>query len=251
MKDHTSSLSIILPCYNEQENIENTIEDVVQFFAEDQIDGEVIVVDDGSTDASLKLTRKMMETYPNVRSVTLGKNCGYGAAVRAGLDAASKDIMGFMDSDRQFHASDFRRLLKEYCRETPFVSGFREQRADSLGRKIYAKCYGMLVRVVLRIHSPDLNCAMKLWKRELWADIRPTIGCGALFNAELHYRLRKCGVEPIFVSVPHYPRIAGTATGGNPLVVLRMFWELLLLRFQIMKKRSSTTKETAYAVRNT
>lgn len=232
---HSMTLSVVLPCYNEESNIEHTVRDVAGWMDRCRIEGEVIVVDDGSRDGSLALLERMRAGLPRLRVVRHDANKGYGAAVRTGCDASAADAIAFMDSDGQFHAEDIGRLLPSLDK-VPLVAGVRVRRADPLNRKLNAWLYGMLVRIVLRVKVRDLNCGLKVYRRSLWQRIRPVFASGALFNAELFLNLRQTGEAFAEVPVPHYPRRAGMQTGANPAVVLRMFRELFALRKATVKR---------------
>lgn len=224
-------LSIALPCYNEEKNIEHTVRDVLAWFQQDAVDGEVILVDDGSTDGSAAICDQLASEHEHVRVIHLGKNEGYGTAVCTGLDACEKEYIAFMDSDGQFSPSDFSKLLPHL---EPFdcVVGRRRKRADPFLRKVNAKLFGFLVFAILGVWIRDVNCAMKIFKRDIWKTIRPRVATGALVNAEVFYRMRKNGIQWKQVDVQHFPRTAGAQTGANLRVILRMFRELLTLRIK-------------------
>ena len=225
-------ISLILPCYNEEKNIENTVNDVLNWFANAEIDGELIVVNDGSQDDSATVLERLSSQISNLMVLTHEKNRGYGEALRTGLDAATKEWMGYMDSDGQFRTEDFEKLLP-YTEQVDFVTGRRFQRADPFIRKLNAKLFGGLNFLVLGIWVHDINCAMKMWKRDIWSQIRPTVATGALFNAEMFYRLKQQRITWKQVFVDHYPRLYGEQTGANIRVILRMFRDLLRLRFRV------------------
>lgn len=219
------SLSLVLPCFNEELNIEQTIRNAQQWFADEKIDGEIVVCDDGSRDGSLALLRRLQVEMTNLRVLHHETNHGYGAAVRAGCDAAEKTWIAFMDSDGQFKAQDIRRLLN-LSAGASFVTGFREQRADTFQRWLNSRMYNLLIRVVLGVRPTDLNCGMKLFRRSIWKTIRPVHATGALINAEIFNALKRSEIAWAEASVPHYPRLAGNPTGANFGVIIRTFREL-------------------------
>jgi glycosyltransferase involved in cell wall biosynthesis len=222
-------LSLILPCYNEVGNITAVVADCVAWFASRLIDGDVIVVNDGSRDGTAGVLRSLSNRYPQLSIITHRENRGYGAAVRSGCDAATGAYIAFMDSDGQFRAEDFDQLLVHLDRYV-FVTGRRRRRADPFMRKVNAKLFGFLTWAVLGIWVRDINCAMKVWRRDLWPQIRPRLATGALFNAELFLRLKRSGIVWKQVDVDHYPRRFGLQTGAKSGVILRMFREMWQLR---------------------
>lgn len=222
-------LSLVLPCFNEEGNIEATLADVLGWFSRGGAQGEVIAVDDGSLDATRAILQRLAARHPTLRIVAHEANGGYGSAIRSGCDVARSAWIGFMDSDGQFRAGEFDRLIP-HSTEFDFVAGRRAVRADPFPRGMNAGLYGLLLLLVLGLRVPDINCGMKLFRGSIWPKMRPSIGTGALFNAEMFYRMSKQGIPWKQVPVPHYPRERGRPTGARASVILRMFRELLALK---------------------
>lgn len=224
------TLSVVLPCYNEAENIEETIADVIGWFAKADVKGTVIAVNDGSQDRTDAVLDALQARLPNLVVVHHAVNQGYGAAIRTGCDTATTDAIAFMDSDGQFRAEEIGMLVPHLARY-PFVAGVRMRRADPLHRKLNSWLYGrILVRVILGIVVRDINCGLKLFTRTTWLEVRPQHATGALFNAEVFLNLKEKNIPFTEVHIPHYPRKKGNPTGAKPGVILRMFRELFALR---------------------
>lgn len=223
------SLSLVLPCFNEEPNIERTIRAAQRWFDDEGMEAEIIVTDDGSRDGSLQLLQRLQQDMPNLKVVHHKKNLGYGAAVRSGCDAAEKQWIAFMDSDGQFHAYDLRRLLP-LMDDADYVTGVREKRADTFIRWLNSRLYNLFIRVVLGVKPSDLNCGMKVFRRSIWQTIRPVHATGALINAEMFYSMKHAGIVWKETPVPHHPRLAGEQTGARLRVILRTFKELWLLK---------------------
>jgi glycosyltransferase involved in cell wall biosynthesis len=219
----------VLPCYNEELNIERTIRDCLTWFDAAGVDGEVIVTNDGSKDGSLALLRRLQSEIPNLKVVNHEVNQGYGAAIRSGCDAAEKTWVAFMDSDGQFHARDIERLFA-VIDGADYATGIREKRADNFQRWLNSRMYQTFVRLMLGVRPTDLNCGMKLFRRSVWTKIRPVVATGALINAEMFYAMKTNRIVWKEAHVPHYPRVAGTPTGANLKVIIRTFWELAKLK---------------------
>lgn len=222
-------LSIVLPCFNEEQNVERTVTDVARWFEQEKIDGEIVAVNDGSTDGTASVLAGLATRMPQLKIVTHEKNQGYGSAVRSGCDAATKEYTGYMDSDGQFRVEDFSQLL-QFLPEYDFVTGRRLKRADPFIRMVNAKLYGFLVWVALGVWVRDINCAMKVWKTSLWPKIRPVHSTGALINGEIFFRLHHQKIPWKQVPVHHYPRLLGKQTGANIRVILKMFRDLFRLK---------------------
>lgn len=231
-------LSVVLPCFNEEANVASTVADLHAWMQKGGITGSIICVNDGSTDGTAAILKALSEKNPAVVVLTHPTNIGYGAAVRTGCDAATTEWIAFMDSDGQFHAEDFNALLP-LCREASFVVGRRRHRADPFLRKVNAKCFGILTWLVLGVWVRDVNCAMKMYRRDIWKDIRPVFSTGALYNAELFARAKRAGIPWKQVDVNHYPRVRGAQTGARPGVIVRMFQELNALCVSLEREKRS------------
>lgn len=223
------SFSVVLPCYNEEENIEQTIADVCNWMSSRGMTGEVVAVDDGSADNTAEVLEGLTQKYSTLKVVHHTVNQGYGDAIITGCDTATMNVIGFMDSDGQFHAEDFDKLLP-YIEQYPIVVGRRSRRADPFPRLVNAFLYGRLVRLALGVRIRDINCGMKIFRRDAWPTIRPRIASGALFNAEVLLRAKGAGLRWKQTPVTHYPRTAGTPTGAKISVILKMFAELFTLK---------------------
>lgn len=223
------SLSLVLPCYNEEQNAAAAVRDVAAWMERSKINGEIIAVEDGSVDRTGVILEELRGTVPQLRIVRHQKNGGYGVSVRSGCDAAAGQIIAFMDSDGQFHAEDLS-LLLPHLSQYAFVTGRRAHRADSFLRNLFGKVLGAMNVLVLGLWVRDVNCGMKAFRREIWPEIRPEHGVEKLFNTEVLLKLKRRGIPWYQVDVPHYPRRAGVQTGGSIRVILRMFKELWGLR---------------------
>lgn len=221
--------SLVLPCFNEALNIPSVLREVAEWKRSAGVEGEVVAVNDGSNDDTAAVLTALQREYPWLTVVEHEVNKGYGVAVRSGLDAATGDTLGFMDSDGQFRPEDLSRLLPALA-EAPFVAGRRRNRADPLIRNLFGKVLGLTVWAVFGMWVRDVNCGMKVMRRDVWARIRPVYGVEKLFNTELFLRLKKERITWRQIDVPHYPRRAGTPTGGSLRVIVKMFREIADLK---------------------
>lgn len=220
------SLSLVLPAYNEEQMIAQTISTVLTVVPTWTQDFEVIVVNDGSTDATATLLEKLRERDQHVRLVTHTVNQGYGAALVSGFAAATKEYTFFMDADGQFDIRDLQTFLP-YIDSYDAVIGYRIDRQDSWMRKLNAWGWKRLIGWVLGIHVRDVDCAFKLLHTDFLHQ-HPLETRGAMINAELLHTLRQAGRTYKELGVHHLPRQAGNATGANLRVILRAFRELFI-----------------------
>ncbi len=201
-------LSIILPCYNEEQVIAMTVQRVMQWLGTGRHDAEVIAVDNASTDNTPSVLRELCQRYPILRVVTRELNGGYGSSVRSGCDAAQGEIIAWMDADGQFDVQDFDTLLPHLA-SVDFVSGIRAKRSDSWMRLLLGRMWDGVIRICFGIRARDIDCGMKAFRHDVWPLIRPTITVGDAFNSELFFRLQRCGLTWQQKPVRHLPRLTG------------------------------------------
>jgi len=225
------ALSYFFPAHNEEANLRGLVEEALATLPSLTDIFEVVIVDDGSRDATPRIADELAAADPRVRAVHHPRNLGYGAALRTGFGAARHDLIAFTDGDRQFKVADLGRLTARYAGGgADAVVGFRIKRADPLVRTLYAKAYRLANRIFFGLRVTDVDCACKLFRRDALEGINIESG-GAFFSAELLIKLRASGRSVVEVGVPHYPRTAGSPTGAKPQVVFRAmrdFWALRL-----------------------
>jgi glycosyltransferase involved in cell wall biosynthesis len=225
-----TEVSAVLPAYDEEGNLARTVGEVTAALAGLGLDRfEVVVVDDGSADATPAIADGLAAADPRVRVVHHARNRGYGAAVRSGFGAARCDWVFLTDGDGQFDPTELR-LLLPLTERAEAVVGYRRERADHLGRRVNAWLWSQVVRLVLGVRIRDVDCAFKLLRRDRLVDVGPLEADGAVISAELLLKLQRAGARIEQVPVSHRPRQAGTASGADPRVIARAFRELVRLR---------------------
>ncbi len=220
------SLSIVMPAHNEEVAIASTMRSVIDAVTQWTQDFEVVVVNDGSRDATRAILEGMAAEEPRVRVINHEVNKGYGAALVSGFEATSKDLVFFMDSDGQFDICDLERffpLIGQY----DAVLGYRIQRQDTWLRKLNAWGWKMLVQSVFKLRVRDIDCAFKLYKASFFQQNHLETR-GAMINTEMLYKFKRAGYTYTEVGVQHLPRRGGRATGANLSVITRAFRELFI-----------------------
>ncbi len=230
-KNQLSSLSVFFPAFNEAPNLPELIMQADQVISRVAKNYELIVVDDGSTDNTLILIKKLQHKYPRLRVVVHQKNLGYGAALKTGIGAAQYDWIFFTDADLQFDINDIQRLLP-FTQNYQVIIGWRKKRAEGMKRTLNTRLFKLYIDLLYRLHVKDIDCAFKLMKRELVQSIHLQSD-GAFTTAELLYKLKKCHVTFKEIPVAHYPRLKGEPTGANLKVILKAVWESLTLYLSI------------------
>jgi glycosyltransferase involved in cell wall biosynthesis len=226
-------LSWFFPAHDEEANLEPLVAEALAALPALADRFEIVIVDDGSRDATPAIADRLAADHPEVvRVVHHPTNLGYGAALRSGFRAARFAAVAFTDGDRQFRVADLGRLAERLAgADRPdVVVGFRIKRADPLVRTVYARLYKLANRIFFGLRIRDVDCACKLFRRESLEGIRVESG-GAFFSAELCIKLEASGRRIVEVGVPHHPRTAGSQTGAKVSVVwraVRDFWSLRL-----------------------
>jgi len=230
----TMSISLVLPAYNEADIIGTTIEATVKAASQFCPNFEVIVVNDGSADATGSIVDAWARRDASVVPLHHKVNQGYGGALLSGFAAARGELLFFMDSDGQFAIDDIEKLLEVMTQHPDAVAlGYREKRRDSWLRRLNAWGWKQLVGVMLGLHGVrDIDCAFKLFPAHLVSACQVN-SRGAMVNTELLTKLQRMGIPMIQVPVRHYPRQLGKATGANLRVIARAFKELLRLRARL------------------
>lgn len=206
------SISAVLPAYNEEENIETAVVSLGDTLRSlDLRDWEVIVVDDGSMDRTGEIADRLAASDPDhIRVFHHKPNRGYAEALKTGFTNARSQLFFFTDSDLQFDVGEIRHLLP-LIEESDIVCGFRIYRFDPLTRLVLSWGFNLLVRIMFRIGVRDIDCAFKLFRREVFDKV--TIESKKFFiNAEVLAKARHCGFKLTEIGVRHYPRIAGRST---------------------------------------
>lgn len=223
------TVAAFLPAYNEEDNLEATVRDMKATLAASAREWTVIVVDDGSADATGEVARALAAEGPGVWDVHHPENRGYGAALRTGFEAAlatGHDWVFFTDSDGQFEPSQLTGFLRTAERHAAdIVVGYRDQRADPWHRRLNGRLWTWLSCTVMRIRFRDVDCAFKLFRRDVVAGLSFT-GEAASISPELLARTSGRATRVMELSVWHFPRTHGTQTGAKLSVILRSLVDL-------------------------
>lgn len=218
------SISFVLPAYNEEENIEKAttaIVDVAETL--DLDDYEVIVVNDGSVDRTREIIDSMAASNPHIRPIHQPTNLGYADALKAGFTSARMALVFYTDSDLQFDVREVKNFLPA-SDDYDIVCGFRIYRYDPLTRLFLAWGYNLLARTVFRLRVRDIDCAFKLFRKEVF-DVIDIRSKKFFVDTEVLAKARYHGFRMTEIGVRHYPRAGGTST-VRPSHVLSTLREL-------------------------
>ena len=228
-------LSLVIPVHNEAENIGAVVSDARNVLARRFGTWEIVVVDDGSVDGSVDAARAALgDDAHHLVVVRHDSKRGYAATVTDGLRASHGRILAFMDGDRQFDARDLGVLLDRLDEsDAGLVAGIREERADPWHRSVVSGVMNRLVRILYGIRRRDVDCGLKVFRRDLFTQASPLLAHSALFNTELFFKAQRLGYRVEQIPVRHLPRVAGRRSGARLVPILRALRDLVLLRLRL------------------
>ncbi len=208
------TLSLVLPAYNEADVIAQAIAEAEVALSKRFRAFEVLVVDDGSTDATAAVVAQQLRNAPHSKLIRHGTNRGYGAALRTGFEATCFPLIAFTDADCQFDLTELG-TLAEMANEYPVVVGYRVDRKDPGKRRFFSWGYNLMARTLLGTGVRDVDCALKVFRRGALAQLLPESN-GFFVNTEMMTRARQARLPVMEVPVTHRPR-----AGGQSKVSLR------------------------------
>jgi len=220
-------LSIVVPIYNEEENIRALHESVAAALNKSGVDYELILVDDGSTDGSFPLLREIAESDPQVKVIRFRRNFGQTAAMTAGFDAASGRIIVPMDGDLQNDPNDIPHLLAKIHEGNDVVSGWRKDRMDAyLNRKLPSVLANFLISRMTGVKLHDYGCTLKAYRREVLDGIN--------LYGEMHRFVpalaSQVGARVAEIPVNHRHRLHGKSKYGISRT-MRVILDLMTVKF--------------------
>ena len=206
-------LSVVIPIYNEEENINPLYEELKEVLNTLEHEHEVIFVDDGSSDGSLSLMEKIQEQDEHTVVVSFRRNFGQTAAMSAGFDYASGDVIVTMDGDMQNDPHDIPMFLEKMEEGYELVSGWRHDRQDPfLNRRLPSMIANKIISVVTGVHLHDYGCTLKTFRKEITQGIRlygemhrfiPAIASGVggkITEVKANHRSRRFGTSKYGIS---------------------------------------------------
>lgn len=227
-------LSVFLPVYNEESNLQKVIlktKDVLIRVAENW---ELTIVNDGSTDSTLSVAEELVKGDGRIRIVNHEKNKGYGAALSSGFYGSKYPWIAFTDSDGQFDFNEITNFIEtQKNTNADLVIGYYKSRKVSFSKVVTSKLWELLVFMFFGLKVRDVDCAFKLISKEVINKIdRLESERGAFISSELLIKAKKAGFSIVEIPVTHYPRTKGEGTGRNLNVIIKSFTDL----FKLWKK---------------
>ncbi len=220
-------LSLFLPVLDEEENLRPMHAKIAAALDALGKTAEVIYVDDGSTDNSLKVLRDLAHEDDRVRVISLRRNYGQTAAMSAGIDAAKGEILIPMDADLQNDPADIKRLLDKLDEGYDVVSGWRKNRQDKLiSRKIPSQIANRIISWIGGVPLHDYGCSLKAYRREVIQDVK--------LYGEMHRFIpiyaSWAGARVTEIPVDHHARTMGKSKYGISRTI-KVVFDLITIKF--------------------
>jgi len=230
MSDHQHlSLSVFFPAYNDAESLPDLLERTFQVVPRLTVEYEVLVVNDGSTDGTASVLENLAARYaPHLKIITHEMNRGYGAALRSGFAACSKDMVFYTDGDGQYDVREIEKLWTKMNPGVDLVNGYKLNRADGKTRAWIGHAYNWIVRHLFRIRIRDVDCDFRLIRRSVLQGIQLYSNSGSIC-VELIKKIQNVSGRFEEAGVHHYPRMHGRSQFFRLSSLLSTFWQLLLL----------------------
>lgn len=236
------SISVFFPAYNDAPSLPKLVTAAFEVLREYAEDYELIVVNDGSFDNTADVLAELERRFaPRMRVVTHEKNSGYGAALRSGFAAATKELVFYTDGDGQYDVRELPKLLEAMEPNVGLVNGYKLERNDPQHRIWIGQVYNAFARAMFHIRIRDIDCDFRLIRRSLVdaIDLRSTSGTVCV---ELVRKLELTGCGVVEVGVHHYPRLHGRSQFFRMRSLLKTLYQLINLYVQV---RVASSKDRA------
>jgi len=241
------SVSMVIPMFNEQENIEHALDCAVSALELYGGDYEIVIVDDASTDNSPDMVRRRAAANPRIRMLRHEVNRKLGGALKTGFAAAVKDLVIYMDADLPFDPHGIGPAIRAMeVTRADVIAGYRLDRtAEGLRRTIYSYLYNTLIGLLFGWPHRDINFSFKLLRREVLEAIELRSE-GSLIDAELIVKAKNLGFVIQQFGLDYFPRSRGVSTLSSPTVIFKILRELITLYPEMRRPQRLHTLEAAH-----
>lgn len=230
-------VSLVIPMYNEELNIEHAVAAARVALEKHAGDWEIIIVDDASTDASPRIVARLAAEDPRVRVLRHDKNRKLGGTLRTGFGAATKELVFYMDADIPFDPDVLGRAIRAMeLTGADMIAAYRHDRTmEGFKRGVYTLVYNWLIGMLFGWPHRDINFSFKLMKRSVLEAVELRSE-GSLIDAELVVKAKNRGFTIQQIGIDYFPRTRGTSHLGSFGVVLKILRELVTLYPEMRKK---------------
>src|SRR5262252_8648482 len=226
-EDCACPLSVVIPIYDEEENIPLLLDRLLSALKRLGLSYEIIAVDDGSRDNGAAVLKRYAAEIPELRIVRLRRNSGQAAAIMAGLECATGEVIVTIDADLQNDPDDIENLVAKLNQGYDVVSGWRRERHDHpLRRNLASRIANRLISRISGVHLHDYGCTLKAYRRSVIGDLRLYGEMHRFIPIYAHW----LGARVTEIEVKHHPRRFGYSKYGLERVV-KVILDLLVVAF--------------------
>jgi glycosyltransferase involved in cell wall biosynthesis len=228
------SISLMFPVYGDELTVQPLTEKAIHMFTHLGCEYEIVIVDDGSPDRSGEIADELARVYDCVKVIHHPVNKGYGAALRTGLAACTKEVICLTDGDDQYDVWDLPKLLKVFD-HYPLVITFRYKKIYSNVRMFISWAYNVVLRFMFRTHFRDISTGLRLMKRSLLNEISlesnsPFIGAELTIKAMLRgYPVGEVGIQT-------FPRVLGNGNSTSIRNIFATIKDMVIIHRKIFSK---------------
>ncbi|MBI5238781.1 MAG: glycosyltransferase family 2 protein [Deltaproteobacteria bacterium] len=220
-------LTVIIPAYNEEGSLRKCVHETHVFLSAAMEDFELIIVDDGSTDNTWDIARELSRAFKNVSAERHKTNMGIGAAIRTGIEASKRELVFYLPADNQMDIRELPLFLKA-IRDADIIAGRRVNRVVGLKRLMLSKIYNRMFSLIYGITVHDIGW-VKFMRRSTAQSLKLTSESASI-DVEILVKAKRLGLNVKEVQVHEMPRTAGAAKGAKMLRVLKLFFDVLLIK---------------------
>ena len=207
-------LSVFFPAYNDSGTIASMVVSALLAARTLTPDHEIIVVNDGSRDATPRVLDELARVYPEVRIVHHTVNRGYGGALRSGFETATKDVVFYTDGDAQYDPSEMVLLWERLTPDVDLVNGYKISRSDPLHRIVIGRLYHHTVKTLFGLKVRDVDCDFRMMRRSIFDKVELTKNSGVIC-LEMMKKIQDAGFRIAEVPVHHLHRAYGRSQFFN------------------------------------
>jgi len=242
---HISSISAVFPAYNDAGTIPSMVLTALIALRQVTDDYEIIVTNDGSADHTARVLDEMALRYPELRVIHHPSNRGYGAALRTGFSAATKEWVFYTDGDAQYNPLELVNLVDGLQENVDVVNGYKISRNDPLERKIIGRIYHNFVKTAFGFKLRDVDCDFRLIRRSIFDNIQLESQSGTIC-LEMVKKFQDAGYLFAEVPVNHYHRQYGVSQFFNFrrlwatfIHLTQLWWKLVVKKEHLQAKNTN------------
>ncbi len=226
-----TGLTVIIPAYNEEGNLADIVENARKTVRKEVDDYEIIIVNDGSTDTTEKISKELSSKYDEVKVISHDRNQGSGMAIRTGIKDAGLDLIIYIPADGQFELAEVRKYIDAF-KDADIVIGSRIERSDySWFRLLSSWVFIKLVNLMFRSDYKDVNW-VHMWKKKVFDKIEMR-SKGVFLLEEILVRAVDAGFKVREIDSAYKSRISGRAKGSHPVTIIKSLIEMISLWLEL------------------